>query len=148
MTHPSDGRLRDSNASSNAAPDGWHSVTPRIVARNARQLVEFVSYVFGASGEFQPTAPSIVQIGDSKIMISEAGDRDASTAFLYVYVVDVGATYARALERGASSIERPSSPAPCKRAVSHHAGATRRAGRSAHRSTAGHHVSGKPCSTM
>lgn len=91
----------------NAAPAGWHSVTPRIVARKARPLVGFVSYVFGASGEFQSTAPSIVQIGDSKIMISEAGERDPSTAFLYVYVVDVGATYARALERGANSIEPP-----------------------------------------
>ena len=90
-----------------AAPPGWHSVTPRIVARNARRLVEFLSYVFGASGEFQSTAPSIVQIGDSKVMISEAGERDPSTAFLYVYVVDVGATYARALERKATSTEPP-----------------------------------------
>lgn len=80
---------------SNAAPAGWHSVTPRIVARDARRLVEFVSYVFGATGEFQSMAPSVVQIGDSKIMISEAGERDPSTAFLYVYVADVGATCAR-----------------------------------------------------
>lgn len=92
---------------SNAAPAGWHSVTPRIVARDARRLVEFVSYVFGATGEFQSMAPSVVQIGDSKIMISEAGERDPSTAFLYVYVADVGATCARALERGANSIEPP-----------------------------------------
>jgi len=91
----------------NAAPAGWHSVTPRIVARNARRFVEFVSYVFGASGEFQSTAPSIVQIGDSKVMISEAGERNPSAAFLYLYVVDVGATYARALERNAASIEPP-----------------------------------------
>ena len=69
-----------------AAPAGWHSVTPRIVVRDARRLVEFVSYAFGATGAFQSMGPSIVQIDDSKIMISEAGERDASTAFLYVYV--------------------------------------------------------------
>ena len=90
-----------------AAPAGWHSVTPRIVVRDARRLVEFVSYVFGATGAFQSMRPSIVQIDDSKIMISEAGERDASTAFLYVYVSDVGAAYSRALERGATSIEPP-----------------------------------------
>jgi len=25
------------------APEGWHTVTPRIVARDARQMVEFLS---------------------------------------------------------------------------------------------------------
>lgn len=90
-----------------AAPAGWHSVTPRIVVRDARGLVEFVSCVFGATGAFQSAAPSIIQIDDSKIMISEAGERDPSTAFLYVYVIDVDAAYARALAHGATSIEPP-----------------------------------------
>ncbi|HLX28140.1 MAG TPA: VOC family protein [Casimicrobiaceae bacterium] len=90
-----------------AAPVGWHSVTPRIVVRDARRLVDFVSYVFGATGAFQSMAPSILQIGDSKLMISEAGERDPHTAFLYVYVSDVTAAYRRAVEHGAHSIEPP-----------------------------------------
>ncbi|MGH9455626.1 MAG: VOC family protein, partial [Terriglobia bacterium] len=86
---------------------GWHCVTPRIVATNARSLVEFVRYVFDATGAYQSAAPSIIQIADSKLMVSEAGERGHSPAFLYVYVADVTAVYRRALERGAISIEAP-----------------------------------------
>jgi uncharacterized glyoxalase superfamily protein PhnB len=89
------------------APPGWHSVTPRIVAHDARGLVAFIADVFGAAGEYDPAAPSIVTIGDSKIMISEAGERDPNSAFLYVYVADPDSAYRRALAQGASSIEAP-----------------------------------------
>jgi hypothetical protein len=70
-------------------------------------LVEFVRDVFGAAGEYDPARPSIVTIGDSKVMISEAGPRDAKTAFLYVYVADPDIVHRRAVERGAKSIEEP-----------------------------------------
>lgn len=46
-------------------------------------------------------------IGDSILMISETGIRDVTPAFLYVYVKDVDATYQRALEAEARSIETP-----------------------------------------
>ena len=90
-----------------AAPLGWHSVTPRIVVRDAAGLVEFVADVFHATGSIQSAVPSIVQIGDSKVMISEAGERGPNAAFLYVYVADANAAYRRALELGAISIEAP-----------------------------------------
>jgi PhnB protein len=89
------------------APAGWHTVTPRIVAHNALELVEFLSYVFGAIGEHDPASPSILRMGDSNVMISEAGPRGPKGAFLYVYVSDTDSTYRRALERGASSVEEP-----------------------------------------
>jgi PhnB protein len=89
------------------APPGWHTITPRLVAQNASDLVEFLTHVFGASARYESTAPAIVEIGDSKIMVSEATSRAASTAFLYVYVSDVEFTYRRALEQGASSVEEP-----------------------------------------
>ena len=89
------------------APPGWHTVTPRIVARNAEALVEFIKHVFSATGTHDASAPSIVTIGDSRIMISEVGVRHATGAVLYVYVADVVATYTRAIERGARSIEAP-----------------------------------------
>ena len=88
-------------------PAGWHSVTPRIVVPDASGLVAFVCDVFGAEGEYNPAAPTIVTIGDSKIMISDATARHPNAAFLYVYVRDADATYRRALERGATSIEEP-----------------------------------------
>jgi uncharacterized glyoxalase superfamily protein PhnB len=51
--------------------------------------------------------PSEMKIGDSTIMVSGAGVRDTVTAFLYVYVDDADATYQRALEAGAQSLEEP-----------------------------------------
>jgi PhnB protein len=89
------------------APEGWHTVTPRIVAPDARRLVSFLQRVFGATGEYRDAVPTEVRVGDSLIMVSEAGARRPLTAFLYVYVEDVDAAYARALAAGARSLEEP-----------------------------------------
>ena len=91
----------------NWAPTGWHTVTPRIVARDARGLVEFVTRVFEATGAYEPSRPAEVRIGDSVVMISDTGERRPMTAFLYVYVADVDTTYRRALDAGAHSLEPP-----------------------------------------
>jgi PhnB protein len=48
-----------------------------------------------------------VTIGDSVVMISDAQTRGPMRAFLYVYVNDADATYRRALEAGARSLEEP-----------------------------------------
>ena len=90
------------------APEGWHTVTPRIVASEARHLVEFVKRVFGATGEYRQDRPSEIKIGDSVVMISDAGARSRMTAFLYVYVHDTDGTYRRALDAGARALEAPS----------------------------------------
>ena len=89
-------------------PDGWHTVTPRIVADGAKDLVEFLKRVFGATGEYQQARPSEITIGDSMIMISDAGARSPMTAFLYVYVDDTDSAYRRAIDAGARSLEVPS----------------------------------------
>lgn len=91
----------------NSIPDGWHTVTPRIVVKDPAKLVQFLTNAFGASGEYRPDAPAIVKIGDSIVMVSGAGPRKPMPAFLYLYVDDTDATYARALEAGAISIEEP-----------------------------------------
>jgi uncharacterized glyoxalase superfamily protein PhnB len=83
-------------------------VTPRIVAAEADELVKFVKHVFGATGEYRPDMPAALNIGDSILMVSDAGVRDPAPAFLYVYVEDADETYARALEAGARSLEEPS----------------------------------------
>jgi PhnB protein len=90
-----------------AAPRGWHTVTPRIVAHGADQLVQFVTHVFGATGGYRHALPSEIRIGDSVVMISEAGERRPVGAFLYVYVDDTDATYRRALAAGATAVEEP-----------------------------------------
>jgi PhnB protein len=96
-----------SNSTRAVAPPGWPTVTPRIVTRDAHGLVDFLRGVFDATGTFQTSAPSIIGIGDSKIMVSEAGERGPETAFLYVYVADVETAWHRARERGATAIESP-----------------------------------------
>jgi uncharacterized glyoxalase superfamily protein PhnB len=78
------------------------------VVHNAEKLVEFLKEVFDATGEYRQDSPAIVKIGDSQIMISDAGIRNPMTAFLYVYVSDTDATYRRALAAGARSLEEPS----------------------------------------
>jgi PhnB protein len=82
-------------------------VTPRIVAHGAQQLVEFITHVFDATGTYSAERRSMIHIGDSAIMISEAGTRDPMPAFLYVYVENTDRTYARALATGATSLEEP-----------------------------------------
>jgi PhnB protein len=89
------------------APDGWHTVTPRIVASDAAALVEFLKEVFQARGDFHAEVPSEIEIGDSRILISGEGPREVTPAFLYVYVDDADATYQRALTAGAQSLEEP-----------------------------------------
>jgi PhnB protein len=88
-------------------PPGWHSVTPRIVVRDVAGLVEFVKRAFEATGELQADRPSVLRIGDAVLMISGEGPRPAMPAFLYVYVHDADATYRRALDAGARSLEEP-----------------------------------------
>src|SRR4030095_7834120 len=94
-------------------PHGWSTVTPRIVVRGARQLVDFLVGVFNASGEFQEDRPSVVWLDESPIMVSEAGIRAPMPAFLYVYVADTDGTYRRAVDpRVCARAARPSGPGP------------------------------------
>ena len=88
-------------------PAGWPTVTPRIVAMGAREFVAFLVRVFGATGQFEESRPSVVWLGDSPVLVSEAGVRRPTSAFLYVYVADVDATFQHAVEEGARVIEAP-----------------------------------------
>ena len=89
-------------------PDGWHTVTPRIVVSTPQGLIEFLSTVFGAQGEHHAGRPAEMRIGDSVIIISDGGGvRDSMPGFLYVYVEDVDAVYQRAIDAGAESLEAP-----------------------------------------
>jgi len=89
-------------------PDGWPTVTPRIITGDVAGLVRFLKAVFDARGEDRDGVPAEMQIGDSIVMISDGGgEREAMPAFLYVYVEDADRTYRRAVAAGANSIEAP-----------------------------------------
>ena len=86
---------------------GYHSITPRIVVRDAAGLIAFLRDVFGATGEAQGDRPAEIRIGDSLILVTPAGPREAFPAFLYVYVGDADAVHRSAIAAGAASIEDP-----------------------------------------
>ena len=89
-------------------PPGWPTVTPRIIAHGAELLVAFMKEVFGATGDYRREAPAELRIGDSIIMISDAGVREPMPACLYVYVKNADLTWQRAVKAGAQSLESPS----------------------------------------
>ena len=60
-----------------AVPEGWHTVTPRLFVSEAAKLVDFLKHAFGATGEFRNDGPTEARIGDSIVMVSAAGVREA-----------------------------------------------------------------------
>jgi PhnB protein len=94
-------------------PDGFHTVTPQIISSDARKTLEFVEAVFDAKtlqvyedGEL--IVHSEVMVGDSRIMVAQADDEFGDfPAMLNVDVDDVDATFAKAVEHGASPVREP-----------------------------------------
>jgi uncharacterized glyoxalase superfamily protein PhnB len=100
-------KMTDTSNRSDFIPEGWHSVTPRLFADDAKELVEFLKNVFDATGEYTDDRPSILKIGDSIVMIGDSAVRNTTAAFLYLYVKDADATYQRAVTAGAHILEEP-----------------------------------------
>jgi PhnB protein len=104
----SGGEVRSVGVSMNKwLPDGWHSITARIVVEDAAAYVAFLRQAFGATGEAAEDRPCEMTIGDSIVMISTTQAREQTRAFFYLYVPDADATYNRALAAGARSVEEP-----------------------------------------
>src|SRR5260221_5559345 len=94
----------------NPIPAGFHSVTPFLYVKNAKQFIEFAQAAFGAQETVYHDLPNNqahaeIKIGDSMLMIGQTTPAPAS---IYLYVHDVDATYARAVEAGATSMGAPS----------------------------------------
>ncbi|WP_284741946.1 VOC family protein [Amycolatopsis sp. RTGN1] len=83
------------------------TVIPRMVVSDLVAAVAFLRSVFGATGEVEGGRPAEIRIGGSLVMVSAEGERELFPAFLYVYVADADATYRRALDCGATSLELP-----------------------------------------
>ena len=98
-------------------PEGHHVVTPGASVPNAAKVLEFVERAFGGEtrerydGPGGSVAHAEIRIGDSVVMFGEPmPGQDAMPAMLSFYVDDadaVDATYARALEFGATSVAEP-----------------------------------------
>lgn len=95
-------------------PEGFHTVTPYLVVKDAEQLIDFVKAAFDAAEvERMIDASGRIshaefRIGDSMIMLSQATEQfPATTAMLYVYVPDCDATYKKAVAAGGKSLMEP-----------------------------------------
>lgn len=101
-------------------PEGYHSVTPYLVVDDAAAAIDFYKAAFGAEEIMQlPMGDKIghaeIRIGDSFVMLSDEWPdmgklgpkaRGGATASLMIYLADVDAAYARAVDAGAEP-ERP-----------------------------------------
>ena len=94
-------------------PEGYHTVTPVLVSKDAAGLIDFIKRAFGAeeterfSGPDNRVLHAEVRIGDSIIMLGEACGEDAASGSFYLHVGDVDAAYERALSAGAISVAGP-----------------------------------------
>jgi PhnB protein len=88
-------------------PDGWHTLTPRLFVDDPAAMVEFLRHAFGATGGVPANAPAEIRIGDSLVMVSATGVREAMPSCFHLYVDDVDATCQRAVDAGAEPIEEP-----------------------------------------
>ncbi len=91
-------------------PEGYHTLTPRVLLEDPAEVAAFVAFLrdtFGATGEIVVDRPCEIRIGDSLLLVSSTDLREPATAFLYVYVADADATYERAVSGGATSLEAP-----------------------------------------
>ncbi|HET8739666.1 MAG TPA: VOC family protein [Acidimicrobiia bacterium] len=94
-------------------PEGYHSVTPQIVAEDARTVLDFVEKVFDADIAISFESNGVIRhseavIGGSRLMVASANEEfPPFPAMLNVYVDDVDATFARAVEHGATPLREP-----------------------------------------
>lgn len=94
-------------------PEGYHTLTSQAVVDNARGMLDFVKEVFdGEVLEIHEEAGRIrhseVMVGDSRLMVASTSDEFGMfPVMVNVYVDDVDATYARAIDRGAISLRTP-----------------------------------------
>lgn len=102
-------------------PDGYHTVTPYLIMKNASGAIEFYKKAFGATELFRMSGPNNkvmhaeIKIGDSIIMVAdefpEMGytgpeTRGGATSGIMLYVEDVDAL-AKRVEAAGGKVLKP-----------------------------------------
>jgi PhnB protein len=113
----SEERIMSSQGSPSSAykPDSYPTVSPYLVVNGAERTIQFLVDVFGAAElrRFTDAQGQVihaeVRLDDSVIMIgNQAEGWPDRPAHVHVYVPDVEATYQKALDWGATSVQVPS----------------------------------------
>ncbi len=95
-------------------PRGYTTVSPYLIVDGASATIDFLKRVFEAVELRRFAAPdgklmhAEVRIDDTVVMIADGGDGWPPIAsHVHIYVPDVDATFRRALEAGATSVQEP-----------------------------------------
>jgi uncharacterized glyoxalase superfamily protein PhnB len=98
-------------------PEGMHTVTPHLVCSDAAKAIEFYKKAFGATETARLPAPdgkimhASVRIGDSTVMLVDEFPQwnslgpnalKGTPVTLHLYVKDVDAAFAKAVDAGAT----------------------------------------------
>ena len=96
-------------------PEGYHSVTPYLVVRDAARAIDFYTQAFGATELFRMEAPdntighAEIKIGDSPVMLADENPArgakspesfGGSPVHLMIYVEDVDSFTEKAIAEG------------------------------------------------
>ncbi len=105
-------------------PENYRRITPCLVVRGAAQALDFYAAVFGATERMRFPAPdgsiahAEIQIGDSVVIVEDEDPQRGTSAppadglpgtpvWQFIYVDDVDAVVAQAVERGATLRRAP-----------------------------------------
>lgn len=95
-------------------PDGYTTVSPYLIVDGASATIEFLQKVFDAIELQRFAAPTgklmhaEIRIDDTVLMIADGVDGwPPVPSHIHIYVIDVDATYTRALAAGAISVQEP-----------------------------------------
>jgi PhnB protein len=96
-------------------PEGYHSVTPYLIVKDAAQAIEFYKKAFGAIESLRQKDAggkirhAEIKIGDSTIMmadefreLAESPADKSPRVHIHLYVEDADAVFKRAVEAGAT----------------------------------------------
>ncbi len=96
-------------------PEGYQSVMPYLILKDAQKFIDFAEKVFGAE-ENKPhrhmrdeniIMHSEITIDESTIMLADSNDQfPQRTTGLFVYVNNADKTYQRAIDNGAKEITK------------------------------------------
>ncbi len=104
----------------NPIPEGYHTITPYLVIRNATQAIEFYKQAFDAQETLRIPAPgnsighAEIKIGNSPLMLADPcpstearspEDLGGSPVSLLLYVENVDSFFKRAIAAGAEEVK-------------------------------------------